>query len=231
MSGHVSHSYATTAATITAQVRSTRLIKSADCTYIEGMKRLALFLLFVSVAAQPAVAFDPQNPVTNRITLLQAPAYDASDFELQITRNVRERLLGELRARGFAAVDSALTYDEAQRTGAQVSGLYVEIAPSDFHAHATGDVAVRARSVGVDVAMLVSCVAAELRVYDGRTFALIAKRHLSREDVSVVPAGIGAGSYRVAVWLALPIVQHARYRAAANGVVRDAAAEIESVVR
>lgn len=230
MSGHVNHSYAAKAATITITRRRMRLNKRGDCIHIEGMKRLALLLVVIAaVVAQPALAFDPKRPLSNRITLLQAPAYDASELELQIARNVRDRLLGELRARGFDAADSKLTYDEAQRTGAEISGLYVEIAPSEVHAHSTGDVAVRTRNVGVDVAMLVSRVAAELRVYDGRSFALIAKRHISREDVRVVPTGIGVGSYRMSVWFALPFVQYARYRAAANLVVRDAAAEIESV--
>jgi hypothetical protein len=188
----------------------------------------ALVLLFV-VLVQPAYAFDPTFRGGNRVTLLQAPLYNAGNAELQLARNLRHRLVSELRGRGFEAVDSERTYADVQNEGRAVSGLYVEIAPSDVDSSATGAVAIDTRGAGVDLAMIVSRIAAELRVYDGRTFELIAKRHLSHQNVSVVPTGIGAGSYRLSVWFALPFVQYARYRAAAGAVVREAVEEIVTI--
>ena len=193
------------------------------------MKRSLLLFVVLALIVSPSFAFDPTRPAVHRITLLQAPMYKGTDFELQIARGVREGLLRELRGRGFDVTDSGSTYADVQRDASAVSGLYVELAPSDAHSERSGDVAVSGRSVGVDVAMLVSRVAAELRIYDGRTLELIARRHLSKADVSVVPTGIGIGSYRMSVWFGLPFFQYARYRAAARAVVKDAAAEIAGI--
>ncbi len=205
-----------------------RLNKCVDCIYIERMKRLLPVAVAVLVAL-PAFAFNPTRLNPNRITVLQPQPYDASDVELQVAHNVRARLLAELRARGYEAVDSPLTYDDVQRTGAAVSGLYVEIAPSEVRGHAQGNVAVAAHNVGVDIGMIVSHVAADLYVYNGRTFELVAQRHLAHDDVAVAPTGIGLGGYRVSAFVALPFIQWARYRAAAGAVVRDATDEIVKI--
>lgn len=206
-----------------------RLNKRRDCIYIVVMKRSLLLLVVAALVVSPAFAFDPSRPAVGQITLLQEPLYKGSDFEFRIARGVREGLLRELRGRGFDVTDSRDTYADVQRDGRAVSGVFVELAPSDAYAESRGDVAVSGRNVGVDIAMLVSRVAAELRVYDGRTFELIAKRHLSKADVRVVPTGIGIGSYHMSVWFGLPIFQYARYRAAAQAVVKDAAAEIAQI--
>lgn len=196
------------------------------------MKRslFVLIVLIVLIASAPAAfAFDPVKRDLNRITVLEPPLYGSTDVEMQIAGNVRRHLASELRSRGFDVVQSPATYADLQRSGATDAGLFVEIAPSDFDSSAQGDVAIAGRNAGVDLALLVSRVAAELRVYDGRTLALIAKRHLTRKDVSVVPTAIGAGGYRMSVWFALPFVRYARYRVTAGAIVNDAVAEIGKI--
>lgn len=202
-----------------------RLNKRGDSIYIERMKRL-LILTAIAGIALPAAAFNPTRPNPNRVTVLQPPAYEASDVELRVAHNVRARLVSELRARGYEVVDSPMTIDDVQRTAAAVSGLYVEIAPAEVRGHAQGGVAVGTHNVGVDIGVIVSHVAADLYVYDGRSFEVIAQRHLAHDDVAVAPTGVGVGTYRMSAFFALPFIQNARYRAAAGAVVHDATEEI-----
>jgi hypothetical protein len=191
------------------------------------MKRLLILLAIASIAA-PASSFDPSRHSSHHIAVLQAPIYNSGEYEDRIATSVRRDLVRELRARGFDAVDARTSYEELQRRGRSSADVYVEIAPAEMYARPTGGVTVRTRSVAVDVAVVVSRVAAELRLYDGRTLDLIEKRHLRRENVTVVPTDIGVGTYRMAVWFALPFVQYVRYRSAVGAVVRDAANVIVS---
>ncbi len=191
------------------------------------MKRL-LVLLVIAAVAVPAFSFDPSRHNGHRIAVLQAPIYNGGEYEDRIATSVRRELVRELRARGFDAVDARMSYEELQRRRQSSADLYVEIAPADVYARPTGGVTVRTRRVAVDVAIVVSRVAAELRLYDGGTLDLIEKRHLRRENVTVVPTDIGVGTYRMAVWFALPLVEYVRYRSAVGAVVRDAATVIVS---
>jgi hypothetical protein len=192
------------------------------------MKRLLVLLAIATALAAPAFSFDPSRHNGNRIAVLQAPIYNGGEYENRIATSVRRQLVRELRDRGYDAVDSRVSYEELQRSGRTSADLYVELAPADMYAHPTGGVTVRTRSVAVDVAVVVSRVAAELRLYDGRTLDLIEKKHLRRENVTVVPTDIGVGTYRMAVWFVLPFVEYVRYRSAISAVVRDAASVIIS---
>ncbi len=71
----------------------------------------------------------------------------------------------------------------------------------------------------------------ELRVSDGRTLDLVARRRLDRSNTTVIPTGVGAGSSRLSVFLAVPFVEYLRGRAAVNAVVDDAADEIDGLGR
>jgi hypothetical protein len=196
------------------------------------MKRLLPIVALSLAIVQPALAFDPTpREAGNRITLLQGPTYHGGEYEERAAARIRKQLVSELRERGYDAIDGEMSYDDAVRGGRRDSGLYIEIAPDS----ATTDSAAIARvdlpHASVDLAVLVSRVAAELRVYDARSLNLIVKRNLHRQDVRVVPTGVGTGTYRASVWLALPVFEYARYRAAVNGVVQDAVQEIVGVGR
>ena len=191
------------------------------------MKRLLILAIVVAVAV-PAFSFDPSRHTGTRVALLQAPIYNAGEYENRIAGSVRHQLVRELRDRGFDAFDARMTFAELQREGRADADLYVEIVPGDTYAYPTGEVGVRTSNVALDVAVVVSRVAAELRLYDGRTLDLIGKRQLRHQNVTVVPTAIGAGTYRLSVWFALPVVQYMRYRSAVGAVVRDAATVIAS---
>jgi len=69
-------------------------------------------------------------------------------------------------------------------------------------------------------------VAAEVRLYDGRTLNQIARYDLHKRNMAVVPMSIGIGGRSLSAWIALPFVQYGQYRAAAHEVARQAAERI-----
>ena len=205
--------------------------KRADCTYIDRMKRFAALFLALSVAL-PALAIDLRKRSGTReslrITVLQAPIY--GEYEDRVATRVRRQLVEELRERGLDADDGAMSFDDLARSGRGDADFFVEVVPTEDYAHPIGGVAVNVPNATVDVSVVVSRVAADLRIYD-RKLNLVAKRHLRHNSTSVVPTGVGVGTYRMSMWFALPIVEYLRYRNAVNGVVRDAAREVTSVIR
>jgi hypothetical protein len=194
------------------------------------MKRPLVLLACALFFVQPLFSFDTNRHAGNRITVLAAPHYDRSADEDRVARRIRERLVRELRERGFDAQDGGISYDEMQRRGTSESGLLVELAPADSSERSIADASVRVPSGVVDISVVVSRIAAELRVYDGRSLELVAKRHLHSQAASVVPTGAGVGSRTISIFLGLPI-DYARYRAAINGVADDAANEISNLRR
>jgi hypothetical protein len=186
------------------------------------MKRLALFAVAVAVAC-PVFSFNPSHHTGTRVALLQAPIDQGVEYEDRIAANVRHQLVRELRDRGFDAYDARISYADLRREQTTDADLYVEIVSGGSYAVPTGEVGVRTSNVAVDIGIVVARVAADLRIYDGRTLELIAKRHLRHENVTVVPTAVGAGTYRMSVWFALPVVQYLRYRSAVGDVVREAA--------
>jgi hypothetical protein len=197
------------------------------------MRRVLSFLAIAIAVAAPAFSFDTTKRAgnTQRITLLRAPIVNGYEGEDRFAARVRHQLVRELRERGFDAVDGGYSYDDLVNGGKADSGYYVEITPSSQSITEAGNVGVSNRNVSVDLEVLVAHAAAELRVYDGKTLNLITTRNLHRRNVTVVPTAVGAGSYRAAVWIALPFIEYVRYRAAVGAVVEDAATEIASVMR
>ena len=207
-----------------------RLYKRGNVSTLMMMKRLVAVLALALFLVQPALAFDTRKSTGNRITVLQAPVY-RGEYEDRVSARVRERLVDELRSRGFDAVDGRVTYDVLQREAPLDSDLYVELAPSRIDERPVAGVALPIPSGAVDIAVIVSRVAAELRVYDGRSLALISKRHLHAQNATVMPVAARAGGSRISAAIVLPFVEYARYRAAVNAVVGDAADEIAGLRR
>jgi hypothetical protein len=207
-----------------------RLNKGADCIYIGRMKRSLVFLAAIAIAL-PALSFDPvKHNGALRMTILQEPVAEGGYVD-RVARRVHQQLVDELRDRGFDAIDGRASFDDISRGGRRDSDIYVEIAPAAESTRPLGGVGVNLPNATVDVAVVVSRVAAELRIYDGKTLNLIARRHLNRSSTTIVPTSVGVGTYRMSVWFALPFVEYVRYRNAVNNVVHDAATEIAGVVR
>ncbi len=197
-------------------------------TALQSMKR-ALFACLIVLAASPALAFRTTLRRGDRVAVLRPQLRDDYRGAESVARTVCHYLQRELRSRGLDAFDARLTYDDVVRDGRTDADYYVEVVSSDAAAAPVGGVGIGNRNVGVDVAVVISRVAATLRLYDGRTLELIDTLDLRRNSSALMPTAIGIGGDRVSLWLAIPFVQYSRYRAAARAVAQDAAEQIASV--
>jgi hypothetical protein len=154
----------------------------------------------------------------------------AEDFpggpERVVARTLGNDLTSELSSRGFRAFQAKATYDDAQRGGAPEADYYVEVVSSRTSQRQTAAVAAAAGPVGVEVGVVVARVAAEVRLYDGRTFALLESYDLRQSSTAVGPTGVGLGTRSIWGYVMLPFMQYGQYRSAAHAVAREAATRI-----
>ena len=176
------------------------------------MKRLAV----LCVLALPL--FGLTRPVSrgDRIGVLRSS-------EQAIAKAIESDLRDALHDRGFHAFDARATFDDMQRGGAPAADYYVEVVSSDAAGHAVGGVGTAVGAVAVEAGVVVSHVAAELRVYDGRTLAEINRFALRQKSTAVVPTGLGVGSRPFWAFVTLPFVRYGQYRSAAREIARQAA--------
>lgn len=184
------------------------------------MKR-ALFACLLVVVAVPAMAFRTTVRRGHRVAILRTA-------DERVGRTVSGYLQRELRQRGLDAFDAGMTYDDLRRDSQTDADYYVEVFANDSSATAAA-VVVGNRNVGVDLAVVISEVAATVRVYDGRTLDLLSTFDLRRNTSGVMPTAVGVGRDHFSLWLPLSFIRSARYRAAARAVAQDAAAQIASV--
>ena len=189
------------------------------------MKRALLAALLVLVAF-PALAFRPTLRRGDRVAVLR-PQVDHGEH---VARAVSHYLQRELRKQGLDAFDARMTFNDLREVEKNDADYYIEVVASDGDAAPMGGVGVSNRHVGVDVGVVVSHVAARLRLYDGETLELIDELDLRRSSSAVMPTAIGIGGDHLGIWIPLPFVYQARYRAAARAVARQAAAEIAPLV-
>jgi hypothetical protein len=141
------------------------------------------------------------------------------------------RLSKELQRQGFDCALAHQTYGDLDRHAEGNADWYVEIVSGQAGGHPLGGIGVGGSNVGAEISLVVARVAAELRVYDGRTLELFDSFDLHRSAMAVVPTALGVGGRHLYAYIALPFIQYARYRAAAGAVARDAASMIASSVR
>ena len=184
------------------------------------MKRL-LFALLLVVIPSAAFAFDATR--ATRIGVLRGID------ELQL--DVAEALRGELRTRGFDAFDAVRTYDEAIRDGAPVADYYVEVVGDHVSTTEHGGVGIGSRHVGVSLGVLVSRVAAEVRIYDGETMELVTTHDLRKRNTAVVPTSLGVAGGSLFAYIALPYIERAQVRRVVRAAGRKAADLVVEAVR
>jgi hypothetical protein len=174
----------------------------------------------------PAAAFKTSLHRGDRVGVVRPFGADG-EFESGVAVWVSRHLQRELKERGIDAVDTRLTLDELRRDGARDDAdYYIEVVRSDADARAVGGVGVGNYNVGVDVSVVVARVAAELRLYDGHTLELLDTYDMNHRSTAVLPTSVGIGGRHAGLWVALPFIQAARYRAAARAVAEDAAEAI-----
>jgi hypothetical protein len=188
------------------------------------VKRLPLLLCLL--AALPAFALNRSPRRGDRIGLLQMSERYSQGAERSVAQTVQRDLQEELRAYGFDAFDARLTYDDLSRRDPANADFYVEVVSSDAANRPVGGVATGAGNIGVEVSVVVSRVAAEVRLYDGRTLEVIERYDLHQNRTAILPTAVGIGGRSVWAYIALPFIHYGQYRSAAHEVAREAAARI-----
>jgi len=193
------------------------------------MKRLSMILV-LAFAAAPLFAITG-NPVRgNRIGVLRiADRYDGP--AATVAENVQSGLCRELRNFGFDAFETDVTYDDLRRFERDAPSYYVEIVRGDGWSREAGGVDLSNGVVGGSVGVIVSGVAAEVRLYDGRSLEVIRSFDLRHRSTSVAPTGVGIGGRWSWLWVGLPFFRYGEYRNAAREVAHDAAKQIAGVTQ
>ncbi len=195
------------------------------------MKRV-LFAAVLLLVAGAAFAFDPKPSPTNasatpRIGVLRA----SGEYERSVANMVVRNLLNELRNRGVDAYDTRLTYEEIADGHGEDADYYVEILGAGGEAGSLGGIGIGTYDVGVSVDYVVSRVAAELRVYDGRTGDVVVSETLSKRKRAVMPTSVYLGGSRIFAAIAVPFVQNAQFRSMSRSAARDAAQLVVEAIR
>lgn len=190
------------------------------------MRRSLIAALLVLAWASTASAFhEDARPRIGILGMRGAVAQEDADLAALVGRNLRT----ELRKKGFDAFVTDRTVDNALADDAD---YYVELLSSSGTGdYPIGDVEVGSRNVAAGVTMVMSRVAAEVRLYDGRTLERVASYDVRQTKVLPVPSWISVGGRNFYTVLGLPFVQYAQYRRAAGAVARDAAARIAEDAR
>jgi hypothetical protein len=197
------------------------------------MKRLlppfGLFAVLL-LASVPLFALSPDHPTLlregDRVGVLRMPERYAQGSNTILIDHVRHSLRDELRGAGFDAFETGATYDDLHRQDEQNANYYIEIVSADALAEQKGNVGFDVDRVGVEMAMVVSRVAAAVRVYDGRTLELLRTYELHHSSRAIVPTDIGVGYRHLYAAVAVPLIHLMQYRAAAHDVARDAVQQI-----
>jgi len=180
------------------------------------VRRWISVLFFVAVPAWP---FHITPPAGARIGVLRM----SSDSSL--SRTIQHGLRNNLRELGFDAFDAQSTFEELSPADRADADFYVAVVSSQALDHPVAGGEIGDGRIGVDVAVVVSKIAAAVRLYDARTLEVIDEYDLQRNRAAVVPTAIGFGRF---FWarIPLPFVQYAQFRSAAHAVARDAARRI-----
>jgi len=189
------------------------------------MRRLLIALLILVPGA--ALAFD-DTPATPRVGVLRQ-AGDLIHHDALVADSVHRFLGEELRDRGLDAFDARATYAEAVEDGYADADYLIEVV-SVADGGEYGGVGLGGPHGGVELSLSVARVLAEVRIYDGRTYELIASEDLRKRSKAVLPTALAIGGRRSWLSLAVPIAQWAQYRNVARAAARDAASRITATI-
>lgn len=170
-----------------------------------------------------AYAFDTERGAA-RIGLLRG--FDTTQ------QYVIDQLRNELRTRGFDAFDAELDFDEVTADDhSHLADYFVEVIGGQGEISEHGGVGIDTRHGGVSLGVLVSRIAAEVRVYDAKTMELVSSHELRKKNTAVVPTSVGVGGGSIFAWVALPFIERAQYRSAARAAAKDAAMHVAAAIR
>jgi len=188
------------------------------------MKRLSTLLLLL-VAATSALALDTTKR-GNRIGVLTAPARYEAGPESALSASIGKYLRQELQKSGFDAFQTNVTYDQLSRDATTNADYYIEVTSSDSTGGSPGGIGIGTANVGVDISVVVAHVAAEVRLYDGRTLELIRRFELNQSKKGFAPTSISIGAPGLFGFIAIPITEIVQFRRAAHQIARDASSQV-----
>jgi hypothetical protein len=148
------------------------------------------------------------------------------DVELVAATDIERETTAQLRKGGVDAWDTSRTIEMIRDEDLHDADVFVEISGGDAGARQIGDVGVSDGHVSATLGVLMSKVAAEVRVYDGETLELVDHYDLSKRKTAVIPTSIGFGTRDLFAYAALPIFRHVQYRTAVREVAEEAAKRI-----
>lgn len=189
------------------------------------MKRLLIALLLLVPGA--ALAFDA-TPVPPRVGVLRQ-AGEVLHHDALVADSLHRFLREELRQRGLDAFDAGVTYAEAVEDEYADADFLIEVVSAADGAD-YGGVGIGGPHGGVELSLSVARVFAEVRIYDGRTYELIASEDLRKKSTAVLPTALAIGGRRSWLSLAVPIAQWAQYRNVARNAARDAASRVTATI-
>lgn len=188
------------------------------------MKRL-MFLLACAMTV-PAFGLTVTPRPGDRIGVLRISGRLGYRAERAVANAVQNDLRGELLDLGFNAFDARVTYDDLLRNGPGGADYYVEVVSGYASGRPVGAVGTAIGDVALEVGVVVSRVAAQVRLYDGRTLNAVETYDLQKESTAVVPTGVGIAGRSIWASIMLPFVQYGQYRTAARSIAHQAAARI-----
>ena len=190
------------------------------------MKRRLLIALLLLVPGA-ALAFDA-TPAAPRVGVLRQ-AGDLIHEDALVADSFHKALGQELRDRGLDAFDVDATLAEAVEDNYADADYLIEI-HSSTDGGEYGGVGVGGPHGGVELSLSVARVFAEVRVYDGRTYELLASEDLRKKSRAVLPTALAIGGRRSWFSLAVPIAQWAQYRHVARSAAREAASRVTATI-
>jgi hypothetical protein len=193
------------------------------------MRRTILAVALLTAATATAINTGTR-PI--RIALLASPDRYADRHDMRASDLVRSHLSAELHNLGYDVVETDERLTDLARDGHPRADYYVDVfGPGGGGYPVAGIGFPIGRGAAVDLAVVVSHVAASVNVYDGRTLDLLHALDLHKKSTSVAPAAIGIGGRPFWAMIAVPFVEWAQYRSGIRAVARQAAREIDEALR
>lgn len=202
--------------------------KGRDSTYTVAMKRALVAAAAVVSLATPlfAITGKPASRHTLRAGVLRT-SDGWQEPELSAAAVAIEREMTEqLRSNGVDAFDTQRTLDQVRDEDVNGADILVEVSGGDARSRDIGGIGVADRHVSATLGIVISKVAAEVRVYDARTLELLDRFDLASTRAMVLPTSIGIRNADLFAWATIPFVRHLQYRSAIRSVAEDAAQRI-----
>jgi hypothetical protein len=192
------------------------------------MKRALLATLAVVSLATPlfAITGKPASRHALRVGVLRtSDGWQNADLNAAAVAIERE-LAEQLRSSGVDAFDTHRTLDEARDEEIAGADILVEVSGGAARSRDIGGIDVADRHLTATLGLVISKVAAEVRVYDARSLELLDRFDLTSTRAAVLPTYIGIRNADLFAWATVPFVRHLQYRSAIRSVAEDAAQRI-----